>query len=280
MQVLLPLIDRYPQSDEVQRLACALLQESGASQGSMLAGCARAAALPNASPQVLLLAAQLQLSAGAPTKAVPLLARAEVNLPADPAVWLWLERAVAHASGQKGAEQVAAACARTRRLVGFPKEAFPPEREAAYVAAALAAHDQIDRRDIAGARRSSAQLAKDFPNAPAAAVVECRAISRSKDVAAIQSACAAAAAGAPGTFLPQYILGLVASAKEKWNDADASMRRALEIDGSTREIWASLAAVQQHLHAGAALRDLKSQYRARFGATLAASLFPAGWVAR
>jgi hypothetical protein len=32
-------------------------------------------------------------------------------------------------------------------------------------------------------------------------------------------------AGAPQAFLPYYILGLVASAKAKWTDADAALRR-------------------------------------------------------
>jgi predicted Zn-dependent protease len=293
LRSLMPLIDRYPRSDEVQGLACTLLQETGASQGSTLTGCARAAALPDAPPDVLLLTAQLQLGAGKPAEAMPLLSRAETKLKQEPAAWLWLaqlqlaagsisaaERAVAHASGQKGAELIAAECARTRRFVGLPKDPLSSERETAYVAAALAAHDRIDRRDLAGARERAAQLAQDFPGAPAAKIVECRALSRGKNIAAMQTACAAAAAGAPEAFLPQYILGLVASAKAKWTDADAALRRALEIDGGTREVWASLAAVQQRLHAAAALRDLRSKYQVRFGASLAPALFPAGWAAR
>ena len=58
------------------------------------------------------------------------------------------------------------------------------------------------------------------------------------------------------------------------------MRRALAVDGSTREVWASLAAVQQQLRSAAALKELKLQYRTRFGAPLAPALFPAGWTAR
>jgi tetratricopeptide (TPR) repeat protein len=293
LQLLTPLIDRYPRSQQVQGLACALLEESGASPGSMREGCARAARLPDASAQVLLLTAQLQQGEGNSAEALPLLARAEGLVSPEPSAWLWLaqlqlaagaisaaERAVARASGQKGAEQIAAACARTRWFVGFPKEPLPPEREAAYVATALAAHEQIDRRNPVGARERAAQLAKDFPGTPAAAVIECRARSRGKDVAAIRTACQAAADGAPGAFLPHYILGLVASAMARWTDADAAMRRALAIDGSTPEVWASLAAVQQRLRAADGLRDLKSRYRERFGATLAPALFPAGWAAR
>ena len=55
---------------------------------------------------------------------------------------------------------------------------------------------------------------------------------------------------------------------------------SFEIDGSTREVWASLAAVQQRLRAPAALAEVKSKYQSRFGAPLEPALFPAGWLAR
>ncbi|HUJ26087.1 MAG TPA: hypothetical protein VLW85_08725, partial [Myxococcales bacterium] len=64
-QVLLgPLADRNPRSTAVQAMACALLQESGAAQAAMLAACARAADLPGAAANVLLLTAQLRLASG------------------------------------------------------------------------------------------------------------------------------------------------------------------------------------------------------------------------
>ena len=293
LQILVPLVDRHPQSTLVQDLTCATLQQSGAPQAALLTGCLRAAQLPGASAQVLLIAAQLQENSATPSDALPLLARAEAVLPPQPALWLWLaqlnfgagaitavERNLTHASGEKGRGAIAAACARTRRFVGFPAEPLPPGREAAYVAAALAAHDRVDRRDLAGALAAAAQLAKDFPGAPAAAIVECRATSRGRETSAIETACAAAARGAPQAFLPQYILGLVASARSRWPDAQAALLRALTLDDTTPEVWASLAAVQEKLRASAALRDLKAQYRTRFGAALRPALFPAGWAAR
>ena len=293
LKLLVPLVDRYPHAAQVQDLACTTLQESGAPRGAILTGSLRAAQLPDASAQVLLLTAQIQVSGATPADAVPLLARAEARLPPQPVVWLWLaqlhfaagaissaERDLTHAAGQKDAETVAAACAQTRRFVGFPEETLPPEREAAYLAAALAAHAQVDRRDLAGALAGAALLARDFPGTPAAAVIECRAKSRSRNTLAIEAACAAAARGAPAAFLPQYILGLVASARSRWAEADTALRRALALDDSTREVWASLAAVQERLRAAAALRDLKSRYRTHFGTALRPALFPAGWAAR
>lgn len=292
--LLAPLVDRYPHAAAVQDLTCAALQGSGASRAALLTGCLRAARLPDASPQALLIAAQLQASGPTPADAVPLLARAEGRLPQQPGLWLWLaqlhfaagaisaaERDLKNASAEKGAAAILQACERTRRFIGFPQETLPTdEREAAYVAAALAAHDRVDRRDLPGALLGAAQLAKDFPGTPAAAILECRASSRGKNKGKIEAACAAAAKGAPQAFLPQYILGLVASARSRWPDAETSLRHALSLDDTTPEVWASLAAVQEKLRAAAALRDLKALYRTRFGAALRPALFPAGWTAR
>ncbi|MGZ6143232.1 MAG: hypothetical protein ACXWLM_07830, partial [Myxococcales bacterium] len=74
--------------------------------------------------------------------------------------------------------------------------------------------------------------------------------------------------------------GLVASAESRWAEARAAMRRALEIDGGTPQIWASLAAVEERLGHPAAVRDLSTRYSARFGGPLRPALWPAGWIAR
>ncbi len=293
MLLVEPLASRYPRSAAVQNLACTLEEESGRPQALQLAACGRAADLPGAPAHVLLVAAQLRLASQDPRGALPLLRRVEPILPADPKAWLWLaqlqlaagalqaaERAAGHAPGEKGMDQVLAECARTRRFIGFPKEPLAADREAAYVAAALAAHEQIDLRKPQAALERAAQMAREFPGTPAAAVIECRARSRESALAPIDSACTAAARADPGAFLPRYILGLVAIARGRWAEADAALRRALEIDGSTPEVWASLAAVQERLRARSALRELKAAYAARFGRALVPALFPAGWIAR
>lgn len=293
LQLLLPLVDRHPRAAAVQELACAALQESGAPRAALLTGCLRAAQLPDASVQAILLAAQLQVGGPTPADALPLLARAEPKLPAQPALWVWLaqlhfaagaisaaERDLGHAPGEKSTAAIALACARTRRFVGLPEAPLPLEREAAYVAAALAAHDRVDRRDLEGALAGAAQLDQDFPGTPAAAIIDCRVRSRGGNKSAIEAACAAASRGAPAAFLPQYILGLVASARSRWPEADAALRRALLLDDTTPEVWASLAAVQERLRAAAALRELKARYQERFKMRLRPALFPAGWTAR
>jgi hypothetical protein len=169
-----------------------------------------------------------------------------------------------------------------RSFVGFPPDgaALPAEREADYVAAALAAHQDINDRRADRALARARDLAKAFPGTPGAAVIECRARSRGKALGLTRTACATAAQAAPGAFFPQYILGLVAGAEAHWQEAEASMRRALEIDGGTREVWSSLAAVRIRLGDAAGLSDLRARYRSRFGAALVPRLWPAGWAAR
>jgi tetratricopeptide (TPR) repeat protein len=263
---------------------CSLAQQE-------LTACRRAAALEDAPVQTLLLTAHLEIAAGNPAAAVPLLKRGEGKLTADPTGWLWLaqlelsanmltaaERAAAHASG-KQAQAIAAESARTKSFIGFPPTPLA-QGEPGYVAAALAAHEQIEKGKLEAALGKAAELAKMFPGTPAKAVIECRVRSRGRSLAEIETACSEAARGAPGAFLPQYILGLVRSAQARWPEAEKSLSRAIEIDGSTREVWASLAAVQLKQHEVAAARASEANYKQRFGSALRPSLWPRGWAAR
>ena len=282
--LLAPLVEKYPQSDGVQSLACSL---------SMEPACRRAAALPGAQPQLILYVARRLLSSDARADAIPLLARAEEKIGAEPEAWLALaqldfeagiwsaaERAAVKAGGQSGAQQIAAECARMRSFVGFPAQAMPAAREAEYVRMALAAHGDIDERRYDRALARAQEMAAAFPETPAPAVIECRARSRGRALSLTRSACTAAAQAAPFAFYPQYILGLVASAESRWTDAGTAMRRAIEIDGGTPQIWASLAAVELRLGHSAAVRDLSLRYESRFRAALRPALWPAGWTAR
>ena len=280
--LLAPLVEKYPQSDGVQSLACSL---------SIAQTCRRAAALPGAQAQLILYVARQLLDGDARAEAIPLLARAEEKIRAEPEAWLALaqldfqaglwsaaERAAAKAgSGGRG---IAAESARMRSFVGFPAQAMPAVREADYVRTALAAHDDIDQRRYDRALARASEMAAAFPGTPAPSVIECRARSRGRALALTRSACSAAAQAAPAAFYPQYILGLVASAESRWKDAGEAMRRAIEIDGGTPQVWASLAAVELRLGHSAAVRDLSLRYQARFREQLRPALWPAGWTAR
>jgi predicted Zn-dependent protease len=287
-QLIAPLVARYPRSAMVQELSCSIAQEA---HNDELAACRRAAGLANASMATLLLTAHLEIAAGNQTNAIPLLNRGEAKLTKEPTGWLYLaqleltagaltaaERAAKNAKSKKGAD-IAAESARTKAFIGFPKQPLN-DREAEYVVAALAAHDQIDKGKFDAALAKALELEKTFPGTPAAAVVACRVRSRGKSLEQIQGACGEAAKGAPGAFLPQYILGLVESAQSRWPDAEASLRRAIEIDGSTREVWASLAAVQLKQNKTAAAQESREKYKERFGSPLLPTLWPRGWAAR
>jgi uncharacterized protein HemY len=115
---------------------------------------------------------------------------------------------------------------------------------------------------------------------PAGAVAECRARSRTRDMAAIRRACAEAAALASDAFYPRYVEGLLASHEQRWTEAAAALRGAIELDDSAPQVWQSLAAVDQKLHDPIAAEDLQRRFRTKFNAPLHPALYPAGWIAR
>jgi predicted Zn-dependent protease len=292
---LKPLVQKYPYDLEVQTLACRLAQKRGARIDAVVNACRPAARLPDAPPHLLLTTAHALLSQGARTEAVPLLTRAEQKLGQHPEGWLYLaqldfeagacaaaERAAAHAKGQRGAERVGEECARMRHLVGYPPDAaaLPTERESEYVSGALAAHRSIEDRKLDQARAAAALLRRAFPGTPAAGVIECRAASRGAALLPMKQVCAAVAGQAPDAFYPQYTLGLIASAERRWQDANAALERAVQLDDSAAPVWQSLAAVKQKMGDAAGLRDLQQRFLARFKATLRPLLWPAGWKAR
>jgi predicted Zn-dependent protease len=292
---LAPLIERYPYNSEVQTLACTLAQERHARLDALVVACRPAARLPDAPAHLLLVTAHALLAQGARPEAAPLLARVEQQLGEHPEAWLYLaqlqfeaaacsaaERAAARAKGLRGGVRVAEECAKMRHLVGFPSDAtaLPAERESDYVSSALAAHRSIDDRKLDQARSAAERLRQAFPGTPAAGVIECRAASRGQSLAPMKELCAAVARQAPDAFYPQYTLGLVAGAERRWQDANAALQRAVELDDSARPVWQSLAAVKQRIGDAAGLRDLQKRFLTKFKASLRPLLWPAGWKAR
>jgi len=292
---LQPLVARYPSSDEVQDLSCAVAQKRGARVEEIVAACRKAARLPDAPSWILLATAHALLASGGRAEAMPLLERAESTLGDDAGSLLYLaqlqfeagacsaaERTAARAKGIKGAERVTEECARLRHFVGFPADGakLPAEKEAEYVSSALAAHRSIEARKLDQARAMAAVLRQSFPQAPAAAVIECRAAARGPALAAVKTACEAAATQAPEAFYPQYNLGLVASAERRWTDADAALQRALRLDDSAPQVWQSLSAVKEKTRDLAGFNDLQRRFQQRFKSPLHPALWPPGWKAR
>ena len=292
--LLAPLARRYPQDARVQAFSCSLGQAREPRSASTLAACQGAARLPGAPVEIRLVLAHVLLDRDDRAGAAIALARAESALreaSAPPELWLSLaqgygraeicsaaERTAARARGQPGAKEIAAECARLRRLAALPRDAaVAPEREHEYVQAVLDAQSDVRYGRIDRARTAAKDLAAKFPAAPGAEVIHCLLHGRARAFAAAKAVCESAARAAPEAFFPRYFLGLIAGAERRFRDAHAHLTRALELDDRTYEPWVSLAAVDESLGETAALEELKARYRKRFGSELRPALWPAVW---
>jgi predicted Zn-dependent protease len=294
--LLAPLSRRYPDDARVQAFSCSLAQALEPGSAGSLARCRAAARLPDAPVEILLLLAQLLLERDDRAGAAAALSRAESSLQkgsAPPELWLALaqgygradicsaaERTAARAGGQPGAKEIAAECARVRRLAALPRDAaVAPEREHEYVDAVLRAQRDVRDGRVDRARAAAKDLAAKFPRAPGATMIHCLLHGRARAFAAAKLACGSAASAAPEAFFPRYFLGLIAGAERRFRDAQADLARALELDDGTYDPWVSLAAVDESLGDTAALAELKARYRRRFGADLRPALWPDAWSA-
>jgi hypothetical protein len=292
--LLEPLVRSYPKDARVQAFSCSLRQAREPRSASTLARCQAAARLPDAPLEIRLTLAQVLLDRNDRAGASAALARTESlmrDASAAPELWLELargyeraetcsaaERAAGRARDQPGAKELAAECARLRRLAALPKNAaVPPESERDYVEAVLQAQQDVRRGRIERARATARDLAAKFPAAPGADVIHCLLQCRARAFAAAKTACESATRAAPEAFLPRYSLGLIAGAERRFRDAQGHLARALELDDGTYEPWASLASVTESLGETAALEELKVRYRKRFGSELRPVLWPPGW---
>src|SRR3982751_1368365 len=87
----------------------------------------------------------------------------------------------------------------------------------------------------------------------------------------------AARDAAPEAFLPRYVLALLDCAEGRFADARVHLVTALELDDSTTNAWATLAAVHGKLGGDRAALALAARYRKRFGADLKPAMWPSGW---
>jgi tetratricopeptide (TPR) repeat protein len=292
--LLEPLRRRYPQDARLQGFSCSLAQAREPTSPGTLARCQAAARLPDAPVEIRLALAQVLLGRNDRAGAAATLARTESALrdaSAPPQIWLALaqgyeragtfsaaERAASRAGGQPGAKEIAAECARLRRLAALPKDAaVPPESERDYVDAVLQAQQDVRGGRIDRARAAAKDLAAKFPSAPGADVIHCLLHGRARAFAAAKPVCESAMRAAPEAFFPRYFLGLIAGAERRFRDAQTHLTRALELDDGTYEPWASLASVDQSLGETAALEELKARYRKRFGTELRPGLWPSAW---
>jgi hypothetical protein len=92
---------------------------------------------------------------------------------------------------------------------------------------------------------------------------------RAKAYARAKPACAAAAAADDEAIIPQHILGVIAAAEGRLDEARERLRRALDLGGdSSGEVWGRLATVEKRRGDAAALAELKRRHLDRFGLEL------------
>lgn len=285
-ETLAPLAARRLEDPAVQELACDLASRLTPRARETLATCTRATELPGARPEALLSLARVQVERGQMGAAVAALARAEKGLSqAEPPPGTWLELAhlydrartctgAERAAGKAGADAFARAvgadCARLRRLVALPRgtSGLPEEREHEYVAAVLEAQKDAAAMQLDRARAAGRRLAKAFPGTPGPALVDCLVQGYGADFARAKVACAAAARAAPEAFAPPYLLGWIANGERRWAAARTHLRRALELDDATADVWVQLAVACEEPGLEKELAELRDRYRARFGVEL------------
>ena len=289
-----PIARRHPADARVQAFSCSLAQAREPRSRATFEACQAAARMSDAPVEIRLLFAHLLLDRDDRAGAASALAVAESALrdaSAPPELWLALaqaygraeicsgaERTAARASGQPGAKEIAAECARMRRLAAFPRgAAVAPEREHDYVDAVLRAQRDVRQGRTDRARSAAEGLAVKFPGAPGAEVIRCLLQGRARAFAAAKIACESAARAAPEAFSPRYLLGLIAGSEGRFKDAQTHLVRALELDDGAYDAWVSLAAVHERIGDRVALEDLKARYRKRFGTELRPNLLPSGW---
>jgi tetratricopeptide (TPR) repeat protein len=294
--LLAPLARRHPGDARVQAFSCSLAQAREPKSAGTLAACQAAARLPDAPVEIRMVLAQVLLDRHDRAGAMVALARTESALrdaSSPPELWRALaqgyeragscsaaERAAGRARGQPGAKEIAAECARLRRLAALPRDAaIAPEHERDYVEAVLEAQQDVQHGRIDRARAAAKDLAVKFPAAPGADVIQCLLHGRARAFAAAKAVCESAARAAPEAFFPRYFLGLIAGAERRFREAQTHLTRALELNDGTYEPWASLASVDESLGETAALEELKARYRKRFGTELRPALWPSGWAA-
>ncbi|MFL5446337.1 MAG: matrixin family metalloprotease, partial [Myxococcales bacterium] len=195
-RLLAPLAAAHPGNARVQQLGCYLALRSRPRASETARTCRDAAALPGATGEAMLLAAQSALAVGDRSSAVVHLSRAEQRLLADSAPkasWLraaqlydgagtcsGAERAVAHAADVPGAAQILSDCKRLRRLAALPASGIAIEREHEYVSLVQSAEREALSGRQADAVRSARSLDETFPGAPGGAVIDCLVDGRSK----------------------------------------------------------------------------------------------------
>lgn len=272
-----------PLAPEDPRKHCALAYARARRASATVETCRAAAAVPGADLELVLLVPELLMERRDRTGAFRATADAEAVVAArqgDLRSWLHLAQLYAAVDACSGAEravsrlpathaggkQILADCTRTRRWAGFRRghAGVPPDREPEYVALLSQARRDVEAKNFSRARSRARELAKGFPDSAGAQIISCFVEGRAKAFTRARPVCAAAAAADDEAIIPQEILGAIAAEEGHLDEARERLRRALDLDDSSGEVWIGLATVEKRRGDAASLAALKRRYRDRF----------------
>lgn len=278
-----PLVTRYPDNPDVQRLACRLARRRSAKPADREA-CDRAAALAPNDPAPLF--ARALAESDAPDRVLATLeeAAARIERTRGPAaLWADLARAYLHfgaftlaeaaARRAKGYDRwLARAILRQRRRMGLPRDAarfgIRPEDEPEYVRGFKEAYAGIAEGKMNRAASLARAGLRRHPGAPAYLAVLCGVELHSGRARKAMRFCTRALEAWDESMLAHFFAGQAAAELHRRDDAIRHLKRVIEIDPSDATSWTLLARLYQRAGDVRSLADLRSRYLKQFGRPL------------
>jgi predicted Zn-dependent protease len=181
----------------------------------------------------------------------------------------WTEEAIA--KGKLDNDPAAATVAQTRARYGVPRgtKLIAPDQEAAVVAAAKKALEQVYGNKFADAEKTLATAERKWPGAPGLAAVRCDLALRMGRPDPARAACAKALATDPNQSWALYLTGVIALKDAGGTKAGIDwLKKAIAVDPELGQAWRTLAKAYQRAKDQSALDQLAKDYQARFGQPL------------
>jgi hypothetical protein len=287
---LAPLLSLYPARVKPRVLRCRIeLAQGGARSAGTIAACDEAAA---SGVEAAVVVATARRAAGDLAGAQRTLAVAEERLAGgapDQAADAWLamagayrelgaltrsENALAKAGTRAADHGIAAWAATTRARYGIPRDGvrwnLAVDDEAAAVAAVRNAFALVNASEWDAATNAIDDAERRWPALPGVLTARCALEFRRDAIAAARRLCERALAQG-GSSWALYLLGTIELQSRRGSAAAgmAHLRAAIARDPDLDQAWRKLARALERARATAELDRLRSDFRARFGATLA-----------